>query len=411
MENLPINSTSSEETLSTLMSLPSTVNTTLINAFNASNSTPRIVTSEQGPQSASSVWSDLESRYHGWLVSGIFAWTAIFLSFYLIVKHLQHFTKPQHQRHIVRILFMVPVYSLTAWLNYKFVGFALYSEFLRSIYEAVVIYEFFALLMQYLGSSEMERKRTLEGKDIQFMLFPFCCVSFDPNSRWFLMDCKIGVLQYVVVRPLTTIFALMMQSAGRFHSENMSISDGYFWYVTINFISTSLAMYTLALFYLTIEREIKDYKPLNKIISVKFVVFCMYWQGLLIGFLHSQSVIQDRDETIAITLQSFLVCLEMFIVSLWHMRVSCFGWQEFKGADCTFRKTAIWPSLLDTVNPKDTLLDVATGSKHLMRRIFLWLNRNHQPIYNEAEECGPLELRLNRRVSEEVRNEEIWSLT
>ncbi len=34
---------------------------------------------------------------------------------YLTVQHFRHYTKPEYQRHIVRILCMVPVYSISAW--------------------------------------------------------------------------------------------------------------------------------------------------------------------------------------------------------------------------------------------------------------------------------------------------------
>lgn len=114
---------------------------------------------------------------------------------------------------------------------------------MRSIYEAVVIYEFFQLLLVYLGDSESEQRHHLQSKPPRAMLAPFCCWRVDPGSRYFLMDCKIGVLQYVVVRPLTTIYAVAMERSGRFHPESSSPADGYFWFVLVNFVSTSVAMY------------------------------------------------------------------------------------------------------------------------------------------------------------------------
>lgn len=41
----------------------------------------------------------------------------------LINKHLKFFYAPSQQRHIVRILFMVPVYAVTSFLSYFYCAF------------------------------------------------------------------------------------------------------------------------------------------------------------------------------------------------------------------------------------------------------------------------------------------------
>ena len=41
---------------------------------------------------------------------------AVPISFYGIHMHLVHNSKPHIQRHIIRVLFMVPIYGFNAWL-------------------------------------------------------------------------------------------------------------------------------------------------------------------------------------------------------------------------------------------------------------------------------------------------------
>lgn len=48
------------------------------------------------------------------LIGGLFVLTAIPVSIWHIVQHMNHFTKPVLQMHIVRILWMVPIYALNA---------------------------------------------------------------------------------------------------------------------------------------------------------------------------------------------------------------------------------------------------------------------------------------------------------
>ncbi|MPC19806.1 Transmembrane protein 184C [Portunus trituberculatus] len=49
-----------------------------------------------------------------WLIGGIFVFMAIPITLWEIVQHLINYTKPKLQKHIIRVLWMVPVYALNA---------------------------------------------------------------------------------------------------------------------------------------------------------------------------------------------------------------------------------------------------------------------------------------------------------
>lgn len=48
------------------------------------------------------------------LIGGLFVLTAIPMSVWHISQHIVHFTRPILQKHIIRILWMVPIYALNA---------------------------------------------------------------------------------------------------------------------------------------------------------------------------------------------------------------------------------------------------------------------------------------------------------
>lgn len=48
------------------------------------------------------------------LISGLFVLTAIPISIWHITQHIFHYTRPILQKHIIRILWMVPIYALNA---------------------------------------------------------------------------------------------------------------------------------------------------------------------------------------------------------------------------------------------------------------------------------------------------------
>lgn len=50
---------------------------------------------------------------------------------YLIVQHLRFYTRPTHQRYIVRILLMVPIYAIYSTLAIAFFQYQVYFALLR----------------------------------------------------------------------------------------------------------------------------------------------------------------------------------------------------------------------------------------------------------------------------------------
>lgn len=78
---------------------------------------------------------------------------------------------------------------------------------IREIYEAYVIYNFMIYLLNYLNLS-MDLERTLEDRTPVKHFFPLCCMGPWEMGREFVHNCKHGILQYTVVRPITAIISL-----------------------------------------------------------------------------------------------------------------------------------------------------------------------------------------------------------
>ncbi|GLD48691.1 transmembrane protein 184ba isoform X1 [Lates japonicus] len=71
-------------------------------------------------------------------VSGFFVWTALILTCHQIYMHLRFYSSPREQRHIVRILFIVPIYAFDSWLSLLFFTndqYYVYFDTVRDCYE------------------------------------------------------------------------------------------------------------------------------------------------------------------------------------------------------------------------------------------------------------------------------------
>ena len=66
---------------------------------------------------------------------GFFALAATLMAIFLIYRHLKHWTEPKPQTRIVRILIMIPIYSIDSWLSVYFHSYSIYFDIARDAYE------------------------------------------------------------------------------------------------------------------------------------------------------------------------------------------------------------------------------------------------------------------------------------
>lgn len=220
---------------------------------------------------------------------------------------------------------MVPIYSLDSWIALKYPTIAIYVDTCRECYEAYVIYSFMGFLSNYLTNRYPNLVLILEAKDQQKHLPPFCCCPAWAMGEVLLFRCKLGVLQYTVVRPFTTIIALICELLGVYDEGNFSFKNAWTYLVIFNNVSQLFAMYCLVLFYKVLREELNPIQPVGKFLCVKMVVFVSFWQAAIIALLVKVGVISEKHtwewqtvEAVATGLQDFVICVEMFFAAIAH---------------------------------------------------------------------------------------------
>lgn len=114
------------------------------------------------------LWKGFTFHHFGLFLSAIFGLISVLVSLWLIAMHATHYLRPSEQKQTIRILFMIPVYSIVSFLSYKFYQKAVYFEVLRDCYEAFAISSFFTLLCHYIAPNLHEQKeyfRTIQPKN------------------------------------------------------------------------------------------------------------------------------------------------------------------------------------------------------------------------------------------------------
>lgn len=167
--------------------------------------------------------------------------TSLSIFRFLDPKNMQ----PSEQRHIIRIVAMIPVYSIISFLSYRFYKEAIYYETIRDCYEAFVLYSFFVLLLTYLGDDNQSQRSKMTATEKRQLPFPLSCYFYNPLGDMFLHKMKWGILQYVVIKPTVALVSCVLHYYELLCPASYSWHFGNVYLTSINFVSASVSLYCL----------------------------------------------------------------------------------------------------------------------------------------------------------------------
>ncbi len=286
-----------------------------------------------------------EPHLIAWFSAGGFVILGFPISIYGILMHLTNYYQPNVQCYVVRILWMVPIYSIESWLCLRFHKVAIYIETLRDCYESFVLYCFFQYLIEVLGGEEaliLLLKDKSPTRGVHMWGFDWCVKpwvmgqplsTFDEETgvrssvKWtspFFKNCKLGCLQYVLLKFISSIFVMLLEKLECYKEGDFSYKSGYLYICILTNTSQCWALYCLIFFYYATKNELGPIRPVGKFLSVKALVFFTWWQSVGIAFLHQMELIPAYNEggwsseDVAKGLQAYLICIEMFVASIVH---------------------------------------------------------------------------------------------
>lgn len=225
-----------------------------------------------------------------------------------------------------------------------------YFELIRDIWEAVVIYSFLNLMLEYCGGENSCLSVIMNEPGSVSHFCPLnLCFSVLPLDATFLRYCKQATIQFVIVKPLMAVINLILisQPDDRINRKVQDISMN----VVYN-ISYTVALYYLALFYKAIHHHpgIVSKRPLAKFAAVKMVVFLTYYQFLIFTFV---PVFEETGPQ----WNSFILCCEMAIFSVLHF--FAFNWSEYANQGGKLAKTSMQQGSAFAASERDREKDIA----------------------------------------------------
>ncbi|KAI8524758.1 hypothetical protein RHMOL_Rhmol13G0173900 [Rhododendron molle] len=272
------------------------------------------------------------------LIAGAFVALTLTLSIYLLFDHLSAYKNPEEQKFLIGVILMVPCYAVESFVSLVNPDISVDIGILRDCYESFAMYCFGRYLVACLGGEEwtiefMEREgRTkaplLEhGVERGTIKHPFPMNYFIKPwklGQWVYQVIKLGIIQYMIIKTLTAILAVVLQAFGAYCDGDFKWSCGYpYMAVVLNF-SQSWALYCLVQFYAITKDELAHIQPLAKFLTFKSIVFLTWWQGVAIALLYALGLFKSpiaQSLQIQSSVQDFIICIEMGIASVAHLYV------------------------------------------------------------------------------------------
>ncbi|TEB20972.1 DUF300-domain-containing protein [Coprinellus micaceus] len=303
----------------------------------------------------------------GWAVAGGCSVLTVIISVISILQHCRNYTNPRQQRQILRILFMPPVYAIISFLSYRFFRYYTYYSFIYIAYEAITLSAFLLLIIEYVAATASGNSpdRAIERKDKRPLPIPFCCWRYRPTKAYFMYTVKWSVLQYIIIRPAASIAGIICEHYHVLcHTEGYTYKYAAVYIECINFVSISIALYGLLVFYGLMAEELKGKRPVAKFLSIKLIVMFTFYQMFVFNALQGRVIKETTYWTttnIANGLNALAICIEMvfFSILMWWAYTA----KEYQRPEGT-KATGIWRPLWDSINYMDFIREIGYALRY-----------------------------------------------
>ena len=229
-----------------------------------------------------------------------------------IALHLRNYSNPAQQRHILRIIFLVCVYSIFSFAALWKPSISLDLDTIRDAYESWVVYNFLALCFEYVGGPG-NVQNNMQGRELRASFWA-CTREATAVDGAYLRRSKQYALQFVFLKPFLSLISWIMHMRGHYGDSKLDFTQGYVYVLFCYNISYTMALYGLMMFYRGAYDLLKPHKPLAKFLLVKAVIFLTFWQSAFIALAVATGDVSSPEEGRAT--QDFLVCVEMVFASV-----------------------------------------------------------------------------------------------
>eukprot|EP00826_Nyctotherus_ovalis_P043848 TRINITY_DN4673_c0_g1_i1.p1 TRINITY_DN4673_c0_g1~~TRINITY_DN4673_c0_g1_i1.p1 ORF type:complete len:251 (+),score=53.34 TRINITY_DN4673_c0_g1_i1:461-1213(+) len=150
----------------------------------------------------------------------------------------------------------------------------------------------------------------------------------------FFLNVKKAVLQFVILKPLTAVAALILDKYKLYNEGSFDWCYGYLYVAIVNNVSITVSLYGLVYFYVGTQEWSMPFKPLAKFLCIKGVLFFSYWQYCFFTWLVNLGVFGndiEKAQGSSLNIQNVLICVEILVAAVAMSKA--FSADEFVGKE------------------------------------------------------------------------------
>ncbi|KAM0799395.1 organic solute transporter Ostalpha-domain-containing protein [Usnea florida] len=247
------------------------------------------------------------------ILCGVFTALTLILSGIQLILHATHFSNPDQQIQMLRIIALVPIFAIVFFLAGSVPSSAVYIQAWADVYESVALASYFLLLVTYVVPDPQQRDEHFDR-----LQHP---EGHEGSLAWY-HRIWIAVFQYVPISIIVAAATDIAQATGTYCVNGHSVHFAHIWLTVIHTISVAIAFLRLLQFYRHLRPFLTPYAVIPKLVAIKGIVLLNTLQGLTFSILTSSGAMKPGPtlsyDDIFFGVPSILICAEMVLFSVFN---------------------------------------------------------------------------------------------
>lgn len=305
------------------------------------------------------------------MISTICAGLTIFISYFLIIKHLHRYPEPKQQRQIIRIIFTPVVYSALSALSIINYQVAQYMQPLIDLYETFALVSIFLLFVEYVAPDEHTRTTffaRLEKIKPKSKFRPSKGSIVVPGGSQVWYEVKyFAVFSYLVVDVLLTILEEATRATGQYCETSWSPRWSHIWIVVIKNVYLGWCVICIVKFYVRMKSEpdFAYHKPGLKLLSFKLIVAINFIQSIILGAVEIPKSQKFTGYDVVYGLPAAIVSFEQVLFAIFfHYSFRSREYHENVKQVLSTPRMGIFRAAANAFNPMDMIRGVLLMPRH-----------------------------------------------
>eukprot|EP00834_Sanchytrium_tribonematis_P007086 NODE_592_length_5620_cov_0.720884.p1 type:complete len:458 gc:universal NODE_592_length_5620_cov_0.720884:3718-2345(-) len=210
----------------------------------------------------------------------------------LAIYQLKHYYFPYIQRLSLRIVLIIPLYSILSFIRFYYPDSSIFCNLVRDTYESFVLFYYFRFIVYCLGNERnyyhlrfIKEKGEIQGMPMirsNLLIHNDSVVLLSDYIIHEFLSIKFGIFQYCVCMPFSSIIQLLIECTS--DTTHFSfVSTIYYLIIFIQNVSIMYCLYKLASFLKLINFVHPNYAKVFLIL--KSLIGILFWQRFAVNFI------------------------------------------------------------------------------------------------------------------------------